>query len=214
MLKGFEDDLAGLELPDEVKAQLVEAANKRASGLSTKNEELLGKLSTTKTQAKESQSAAEKLAALEALQEQKELEAKQNYDDALNMVKTSSQKQIDELASKVADFETKERNTLISKGINDALTEARVNPLHRDLVSTYFSQQAQLIDGKVNIGDKSLSDAINEWSETDQGKSVRLAPDNSGGNANGSLSSVKGSGKNLTADEKRASDINKRFNKV
>lgn len=214
MLNGFEEDLNGLELPDELKTQLIDAANKRASGLVTKNEELLSKLSTTKTQAKENQSASEKLAAMEALQEQQALEAKQNYDDALSMVKTQSQKQIEELSARVTDFETKERDSAISKGINEALTEMRVNPLHQELVSTYFKQQAQLVDGKVTIGDKSLSDAMTEWSETDQGKSVRLAPDNSNGNGNGGLSSRKGSGENLTADEKRAADINKRFNKV
>lgn len=214
MLNGFEEDLNGLELPDELKTQLIDAANKRASGLVTKNEELLSKLSTTKTQAKENQSASEKLAAMEALQEQQALEAKQNYDDALSMVKTQSQKQIEELSARVTDFETKERDSAISKGINEALTEMRVNPLHQELVSTYFKQQAQLVDGKVTIGDKSLSDAMTEWAETDQGKSVRLAPDNSNGNGNGGLSSRKGSGENLTADEKRAADINKRFNKV
>ena len=214
MLNGFEEDLNGLELPDELKTQLIDAANKRASGLVTKNEELLSKLSTTKIQAKENQSASEKLAAMEALQEQQALEAKQNYDDALSMVKTQSQKQIEELSARVTDFETKERDSAISKGINEALTEMRVNPLHQELVSTYFKQQAQLVDGKVTIGDKSLSDAMTEWSETDQGKSVRLAPDNSNGNGNGGLSSRKGSGENLTADEKRAADINKRFNKV
>lgn len=214
MLKGFEDDLSGLELPDEVKAQLIDAANKRASGLVSKNEELLSKMTATKAQAKENQSASEKLAAMEALQEQQALEAKQNYDDALSMVKTQSQKQIEELSARVTEFETKERDATISKGINDALTEMRVNPLHRELVTTYFKQQAQLIDGKVNIGDKSLSDAITEWSETDQGKSVRMAPDNSSGNANGGLSSSRGSGNKPTADEQRAADINKRFNKV
>lgn len=214
MLNGFEEDLNGLELPDELKAQLLDAANKRASGLVTKNEELLSKLSTTKIQAKENQSASEKLAAMEALQEQQALEAKQNYDDALSMVKSQSQKQIEELSARVTDFENKERDSAISKGINDALTEMRVNPLHQELVSTYFKQQAQLVDGKVTIGDKSLSDAMAEWSETDQGKSVRLAPDNSNGNGNGGLSSRKGSGENLTADEKRAAEINKRFNKV
>lgn len=213
MLEGFDQDIAGLELSDDVKAQLIEAANKRASGLVTKNEELLGKLSTTKKQANESQSAAEKLAAMEALQEQKELEAKQNYQEALEMTKNKSQKQIEELTAKVQDYEQKERSTLIGKGINDALTETRVNPLHIELVSTYFQQKAQLVDGKVMIGDKSLSDAIAEWAETDAGKAVRLAPDNSGGNATGGTQ-TQGSGKNMTDSEKRAADINKRFGKV
>jgi hypothetical protein len=214
MLKGFEEDLAGLELPDEIKTQLIEAANKRASGLSVKNEELLGKLSTTKRQAGENQSAAEKLAAMEALQEQHDLEAKQNYEAALSLNHEKFTKQINDLSEQVGSYETKERNSLISKGINGALTEARVNPLHQELVSTFFTQQAQLVDGKVMIGDRSLSEAITEWADTDQGKSVRLAPDNSGGNASGGLTSRQGSGSNMTDSEKRAAEINLRLNKV
>lgn len=205
--------LNGLDKIEGLTPEQIEAINGVAGGLISKNEELLSKLSSTKTQAKEGQGAAEKLAAMEALQAQKELESKQNYDAALQLNADKFTAQINELTDKVGAYETKERNTLISKGINDALTELRVNPLHQDLVTTHFSQNAQLIDGKVMVGDKSLSEAINEWAETDQGKSVRLAPDNTGGNANGGLSSVKGSGKKLTASEQRAADINKRLGK-
>ena len=141
MLKGFEEDFAGIDLPDEVKTRLIEAANKRASGLVTKNDELLSKLSVSKSSATESQGAVEKLAALEALQAQQEF------------------------------------------------------------------------DGKVMVGDISLSDAIKEWAETDQGKAVRLAPDNSGGNSSGGTSRT-GSGAILTDSDKRAADINKRFGKT
>lgn len=211
MLKGFDEDIAGLDLPDDVKKSLIDIANNRASGLVGKNEELLGKLNGTKAKAQENQSAAEKLAAMEALQEQQALEAKQNYDSALDLVKTKTQKEIDELREQVNGFQTKERDTLIGNGISGALTEARVNPLHMDYVSTYFKQSAQLVDGKVMIGDKSLSDAISEWAETDSGKAVRLAPDNSGGGANGGKIQGPGSGKNLTDSQKRASDINKRL---
>jgi hypothetical protein len=214
MLKGFDEDIAGLELPDEVKSQLLEAANKRASGLIGKNEELLGKLNATKSKVQEGQSAAERLAAMEALQQQKELEAQQNYEAALNLTKEKAEKELAELRDRVNQFETKERNTLIGKGISDALTEARVNPLHMEYVSTYFGQKAQLVDGKVMIGDQSLSDAVAEWSETDSGKAVRLAPDNNGGGANGGTIRGPGSGKELTPAQKRASDINKRLGVV
>jgi multidrug efflux pump subunit AcrA (membrane-fusion protein) len=211
MLKGFDEDIAGLDLPDEVKKQLMEAANKRASGLLSKNEELLGKLNETKSIAKEGQSAAEKLAAMEALQEQQALEAKQNYEEALALTKQKSQKEIEELRQRVELFENEKRDTLIGGGISDALTEARVNPLHMEYVTTYFKQKAQLVDGKVVIGDQSLSDVIAEWAETDSGKAVRLAPDNSGGGANGGGIKGPGSGKELTDSQKRASDINKRL---
>lgn len=213
MLKGFEEDFAGIDLPDDVKAKLIDAANKRASGLVTKNDELLSKLSISKSSANESQGAVEKLAALEALQAQQELENKQNYDAALSLNSEKFNKQINELTDENNSFREEKRNTLIGKGITDELTKVRVNPLYLDLVNTQFKSQAQLTDGKVMVGDISLSDAIKEWAETDQGKAVRLAPDNSGGNSSGGTSKT-GSGNHLTDSEKRASDINKRFGKT
>ena len=160
MLKGFEEDFAGIDLPDEVKTKLIEAANKRASGLVTKNDELLSKLSVSKSSVTESQGAVEKLAALEALQAQQELENKQNYDAALSLNSDKFTKQIDELINENNSFKEEKRNTLIGKGITDELTKARVNPLYLDLVNTQFKSQAQLTDGKVMVGDISLSDAI------------------------------------------------------
>jgi hypothetical protein len=202
--------LNGLDKIEGLTPEQVEAINGLAGGLISKKTELEEKLSRTKSVANENQSAVEKLAALEALQAQKELEAKQNYDEALALNGTKYTKQINELAEKVSLFEQKERNMLIGSSLSEALTQARVNPLHSEYVTSYFKQQAQLVDGKVLIGDKSLSDAIKEWSETDQGKAVRLAPENTGGNSRGSTQ-VSGSGKNMSAEEQRAYDINKRF---
>lgn len=202
--------LNGLDKIEGLTPEQIEAINGIAGGLISKKTELEEKLSKTKSMANENQSAVEKLAALEALQEQKELEAKQNYDQALSLNADKYTKQINELSEKVGLFEQKERNMLIGTSLSEALTEARVNPLHSEYVSSYFKQQAQLVEGKVLIGDKPLSEAIKEWSETDQGKAVRLAPENTNGNSNGS-SNVSGSGKNMTDAEKRADDINKRL---
>tara|TARA_R110000744_G_scaffold9961_3_gene31453 strand:- start:185 stop:802 length:618 start_codon:yes stop_codon:yes gene_type:complete len=204
--------LNGLDKIDLTAPDAIEQINALASGLINKKTELEEKLSRTKSVANENQSAVEKLAALEALQEQKEMENKQNYDAALSLNADKYTKQIDELSEKVGLFEQKERSTLIGASLSEALTEARVNPLHSEYVTSYFKQQAQLIDGKVVIGEKSLSDAIKEWSDTDQGKAVRLAPENVGGNSKGSTQ-VSGSGKNMNESEQRAFDINKRFNK-
>ena len=204
--------LNGLEKIDLSAPDAIDQINALAGGLINKKTELEEKLSKTKSMANENQSAVEKLAALEALQEQKELEAKQNYDEALSLNSDKYTKQINELSEKVGLFEQKERNMLIGTSLSEALTEARVNPLHSEYVSSYFKQQAQLVEGKVLIGDKPLSEAIKEWSETDHGKAVRLAPENSGGNSTGSTQ-VSGSGNKMTPDEQRAYDINKRFNR-
>jgi len=202
--------LNGLDKIEGLTPEQMEAVHQLAGGLTSKNTELLDKLASTKNVASENQSAVQKLAALEAQQQQKELEDKQNYEQALTLSSSKYTKQIDELSEMVSTFEKKERNTLIGNSLSEALTEARVNPLHLEYVNSYFKQQAQLIDGEVKIGDRTLSDAIKDWSETDHGKAVRLAPDNSGGNSKGSTQ-ISGSGSKMTESEQRAFDINKRL---
>ena len=63
------------------------------------------------------------------------------------------------------------------------------------------------------IGETSLSDAAKAWSETDQGKAVRLATDNSGGNSQGGTNKPGSDNTKQTDADKRANDINKRFGK-
>ena len=207
--KGF-NMLNGLDKIEGLTPEQMEAINGLAGGLISKKTELEEKLSKTKTVASENQSAVEKLAALEALQQQKELEDKQNYEQALTLTTDKYTKQINDLTEMVGSFQQKERNTTISTSLTEALTEARVNPLHSEYVTSYFKQQAQLIDGQVVIGDKPLSDAIKDWSETDQGKAVRLAPDNARGDSLGTKN-VSGSGKTMSPEDKRANDINTRL---
>ena len=202
--------LNGLDKIEGLTPEQMEAINGLAGGLISKKTELEEKLSKTKTVASENQSAVEKLAALEALQQQKELEDKQNYEQALTLTTDKYTKQINDLTEMVGSFQQKERNTTISTSLTEALTEARVNPLHSEYVTSYFKQQAQLIDGQVVIGDKPLSDAIKDWSETDQGKAVRLAPDNARGDSLGTKN-VSGSGKTMSPEDKRANDINTRL---
>ena len=207
--KGF-NMLNGLDKIEGLTPEQMEAINGLAGGLISKKTELEEKLSKTKTMASENQSAVEKLAALEALQEQKELEDKQNYKQALTLTTDKYTKQINDLTEMVGSFQQKERNTTINTSLTEALTEARVNPLHSEYVTSYFKQQAQLIDGQVVIGDKTLSDAIRDWSETDQGKAVRLAPDNARGDSLGTKN-VSVSGKTMSPEDKRANDINTRL---
>ena len=202
--------LNGLDKIEGLTPEQMEAINGLAGGLISKKTELEEKLSKTKTAANENQSAVEKLAALEALQQQKELEDKQNYEQALSLNADKYTKQINDLTEMVGSFQQEKRNTTISTSLTEALTEARVNPLHSEYVTSYFKQQAQLVDGKVVIGDKPLSDAIKDWSETDQGKAVRLAPDNARGDSLGTKN-VSGSGKTMSPEDKRANDINTRL---
>ena len=185
MLKGFEDDLAGLELSDEVKSQLIEAANKRASGLVTKNEELLGKLNKNKDAAGDKDAELEKLRQLAANVEQEREEAKGNYSKALELKEEQFNKQLETLQSQLAEKDSALTSLLIDDGLSRALDGVNINPSLKAGAEAMLKSQAVLSDGKAMIGDKSLSDAVKEWADSDIGKNYCLAPNNSGGNANG-----------------------------
>lgn len=185
MLKGFEEDLAGLELPDEVKSQLVEAANKRASGLVTKNEELLGKINKNKDAAGDKDAELEKLRQLAANVEQEREEAKGNYSKALELKEEQYSKQLEALQSQLSQKETALTGLLIDDGLSRALDGVNINPSLKAGAEAMLKSQAVLSEGKAMIGDKSLSDAVKEWADSDIGKNYCLAPNNSGGNANG-----------------------------
>lgn len=205
MLNGA-DKIEGLS-EDQLKA-----VNDLAKGVTDKNEELLGKINKLNIVNNQDQSSATELSALKATIEQDKLTSKGNYEEALRLKEEGFSKTVGELSSKVDAFEIKEREQTIDLAINSQLKEVRINPLHQDAVTGYFKGKTNLVEGKAMVGEKSLSDAIKEWSESDSGKASRLAPDNSGGDANGGTQ-VGGSGEKMTDSEKRASDINKRFGK-
>ena len=214
MLKDFDKDLSGIDLTAENAVELIlKAANERSDGLSNKNTELLTKNAKLNNHSTNEQASSEELAALKATIEQDRLTAKGNYDEALKLKETGFSKTVEELTTKVQAFEAKDRESTVDLAIAEQLKEIRINPLHQDAATGLFKGKTSLVDGKAMIGDQSLSDAIKEWSETDSGKASRLAPDNTGGNANGGTQK-SGSGKNPTDIEQRAADINKRFGKV
>lgn len=185
MLKDFDKDIAELDLPDEVKQQLIDKANERASGLVNKNSELLEKLGKTKTEYSSSASELERLKQFEqaALREQEE--AKGNYKQALEMAQSESQKQVEQYQVQLQEKESMLTKLLIEDGLNKALDGVNINPSLKAGAEAMLRSQAQLADGKAMIGDKSLNDAVKEWAESDTGKAFCLAPENTGGGASG-----------------------------
>ncbi len=202
MLKDFDQDLASLDLPDEVKQQILDKANERANGLVNKNSELLDKLDKNKNNFNASVSELERLKQFEqaALREQEE--AKGNYQQALEMAKTESQKQVDQYQSQLQEKDSLLNKLLIEDGLNKALDAVNVNPSLKAGAEAMLRSKAQLTDGKAMIGEKSLSDAVKEWANSDTGKAFCLAPENSGGGANGTQQNSSASGK-MTDFQKR-----------
>ena len=185
MLKGFDEDLAAIELPDEIKNQVLELANKRTEGLINKNSELLEKVTQ-----KETLTASEKakLAELEKFQasalQQQEVD-KGNYQAALEMSKTEAQKQLDALAAELNNYKSEVTTYKVDNALLKELDGVKINPAMKDTVFKAMKADANLVDGKAMIGEKSLSEYVQEWSQTDTGKAFCLADVNQGGEGRG-----------------------------
>jgi len=162
--------------------ELVDAAVTEATqGLVTKNQELLGKLKKATKDAQidpaEHQALQEALAAAEA-----------KAVDALKIAKTATKEA--ETAKKALEAEASFVNKLIvDNGLSEAILKAGVKPEMSKAVKALLSGQVILKnegDKRIAmIGDKPLSDAVDEWSKSDEGKFFVAAPNNAGGGAQG-----------------------------
>ena len=172
--------LNGIEEIEGLTPEQIEAINERASGLATKNQQLLDKLSQTKEKVEESNSAAERLKALEAKLEREQAESSQNYQKALELKEQEYQSTVSKIEQELKELRERDRYHTVDSVLKSELAKMQVNPDLLDLVSSQISSQAQVVEGQALIGDKSLSDYLAEWAETPQGKAVTLAPNNSG----------------------------------
>ena len=188
MLNGYDEDLENIDftLPaDELKKALLEKANQRADGLANKNKELLGKVSSG-----EALTASEKakLTELERFKDNSDIEAAKaaaEWSKASELQKQAWEKEKSQYLEENSTYKKNEESRLITDGIRSQLTDIRLNPLHSDTVLGFFKSQSSIVDGKAMIGDKTQSEYITEWSQTDSGKASCLAPINSNGDAAG-----------------------------
>ena len=194
MLKGLE----GIDLSSPDAAAQIHAL---ALGLSDKNAELLGKVTD-----KDSLSAAEiaKLKGLEDFKANAEIKAAkdaENWEEATRLQVEKHQKEMDDLGLVGKSDKELITKLLIDGGLSKALDGVQINPALKIGAEALLRSTAIITDGKAMIGDKSLSDAVNEWAASDAGKSYCLAPNNSGGDGNGG-SGGGGQGKPLTLTER------------
>ena len=213
MLKGFDEDLAAIELPDEIKNQVLELANKRTEGLINKNSELLEKVTQ-----KETLTASEKakLAELEKFQAQAEIKAAedaQNWDETKKLISEGYEKQLAEVTSKLSNYENEITTYKIDNALMKELDGVSINPAMKDTVFKAMKADAILADGQAMISEKPLSEYVQEWSQTDTGKAFCLAPENNNGGGQGGDQSVGSKGKSykeMTVSEKAAYLKNKK----
>lgn len=184
MLDGIND----LDLTDEQKA----AVNKLTDGLVNKNTDLLGKISAGKEKATGANAELERLRILEQGLEQSKLEEAENYKGALTLKEQQYNADLEKLTSGSNEKDQLIHKLLVENGLTAELVKLNVNPDLMGLIQQGLSATATVTDGKAMIGEKSLSEYMQEWGETPQGKASRVAAQNSGGDGVGGSSSIQG----------------------
>lgn len=146
---------------------------------------------------------AEARAKKEILGEKKQLQAKYETIDpneyvalqakveelsaALEETQTLSKTQLEQLTNELNVKSSALESVMIDKGITEALMKAEVMPELMDGAKALLIKQAKLVNDngefKALLGDKPLTDAVNEWATGDQGKYFVKAKDNTGSSA-------------------------------
>ena len=206
--------------PEAMKAKLVEMANGIAGtgveGLLNKNHELLQKSNSTK---ETSHAASEKMKELQGFYDDskiKESELTKDYQASKELYQASADKKVTAVNEEMDGLKGQLRELLVNDKVSSELVNLDVSKELMPMVQASIASLATIIDGKAMVGEESLSEYIVKWAETPAGKAVRVAPNNSGGDANGGSKNIQGSvpSENETPSQKRAREINERFNKV
>lgn len=207
----FGDKFTG-DVESKIDEGLEAFAEESATGLKSKNEELLGEVKKLKDRLRNA-SAGKGDDVTRYTDEIETLTAEnKKLSEALDKLTADSKRSIDKLTKETkaaydteharADKATNALHKLVKEdGISKALASINVvDPALLEGAKAILLPQVQLVvDGdefKAQVGDKPLADFVKEWSLGDLGKHYVTAPVSSGGGAGGSGSG--GTGKKLT----------------
>jgi hypothetical protein len=180
--------LNGIEEIEGLTPEQIEAINQKAEGILSKNNELLDKLSKTKQGQEASTSELEALRQFKENAEIKMAEDSQNWEESRRLIEEKYQRELESTKSEAEKNAEMVRKLVVDNSVTSELVKLQVNPDLLDMVAQQISTQAQVVDGKAMINDKSLSEYLQEWKDTPQGKAARLAAENSGIGSNGGSS--------------------------
>lgn len=169
---------------EDTKAAIEAAVLKAVEPLAAKNKELLGELKKAK------KGAEIDPADYQALETERD-ELVSKLGEANKLLKTTT-KAAEDATKALGDERGFTERLLADNGLNEALLAAGVkNPAHLKGAAALLRSGVKIevgADGArlAKIGDKSLADAVKEWSATDDGKAYVSAPQNGGGGGTGS----------------------------
>lgn len=165
--------------------------------LSAKVDEILG----------EKKKLAEKVRAFEAAEAERKAEiAKREEEEARakgewTKIEEGYKSKLSEKEGEGLLWKSKYFERELDLGLTGALDEINVKPELRKAAMALLRTNADIDDdGKINLGEKPLTDAIKEWAKSDEGKAF-IANGSSGGGANGGGKGNPGGDKNPWAKE-------------
>lgn len=203
--------LHGLEDIEGLTAEQISAINEKAGGILSKNEELLGKLNKTKEYAGQSAAEIEALRLFKQNADTQAAEDASNWDKAKTLMTEQHLIEVEKLTGQAKESGELVQKLLVDDGLNKALDSIRVNPALKSGAEAMLRSQVTITEGKAVVGDKSLSEYVTEWSQTDAGKAFCLATQNSGGNANGGDGGNSSNTDKLEGLDKVKANLNQRL---
>jgi hypothetical protein len=185
---------------DDGKAELQKLIDAETKGLKAKNDELLGEVKKQKDSLK---SIQDQLDEIKEAKEAAELEAAKKTGDVDKLVaaaEAKKNKEIDGLKNQLEQQTSRLNQTLIDKGLSDALVKANVAPHHLPTVTAFLKStaKAEIIDKDGNavatFDGRPIEEFVTGWAQGDTGKHYIAAPQNGGGGASGSNGGGKATG--------------------
>ena len=87
-----------------------------------------------------------------------------------------------ELEQKLNESESRYKQKVVNEKLNELLESVGVKKTtYKKAVSKLFEKDIQVIDDNILVGDKEISEFINDWSQSDEAKDFISAPISSGG---------------------------------
>lgn len=185
---------------EEGKAELQKIIDKETEGLKAKNAELLGNQKKLRDEMKAIQDQLDEIADAKKKAEEEAALKSGDVDKIRKQLEEKNSKAVAELEAKLKEKDSTLHALLVDQGLTEALTKQGVAPQYLDAAKALIktTNKAEITDsekGPVAMFDgKPLTDFVSEWSQGDQGKHFKAAPDNGGGGANGANGGGKASG--------------------
>jgi signal recognition particle GTPase len=182
---------------DEGKAELQKLIDAQVEGLKSKNQELLGESKKVKESMKAIQDQLDEIKAAKEAAEEEAAAKSGDVEKIKSALEAKSKKEKDELLSKLELQTGRLNQTLVDKGLTDALVSANIAAHHIPAVTALIkaTSKAEIedVDGVLvaKFDGKPIKDYVSEWAQGDLGKHYIAAPNNGGGGASGSIGGGK-----------------------